>query len=512
VEQFLSAIAGPLPSEEEFLLALQLAEGPSSTMSAGLNDWKQMYLLAREAGDPRMTATALNNIYSGLNSSGRATEALLCARRFLAVGQSTGDPLVVGHALNSIAWAYWVMGDHVAAFDVAREAVTHAATLEAKGSVHPLSAFTGPHAVRSMSTDLLRSIRESRGQLRRGLADREAVLKIERERGEPQRVVGALQSLGLVYKDLGKHTAAERCLDEALRETEIASFRDERARLLARAGLLGNLGVVATHQGDTDRALVLIEEAMGIYADLSDEFGRIGGLGQKGRALLRAGRVSESIACLDEMLGLAQEFAAESWRQAAHFNLTRAHIAAGDPAAAAFHGEQAAALSREKLGHVGVDVHWLRAILFAPVAAPNAQRADPRRFVALAYYAIDAMHEEVRGSLPPVVIGRWIDEFEILIDTVFRLPPSEQLQLSVAHFASPAEQAIEKIAEVSPFLGCFPVDIGLYCVESLRAQDFQERFSSTPRTWSRITTSTWLQNSRELSRRLSDWTAANRSW
>jgi hypothetical protein len=31
-------MVGPLPSEEEFLLALQLAEGPSSPMTAGLED------------------------------------------------------------------------------------------------------------------------------------------------------------------------------------------------------------------------------------------------------------------------------------------------------------------------------------------------------------------------------------------------------------------------------------------------------------------------------------------
>ena len=194
--------------------------------------------------------------------------------------------------------------------------------------------------------------------------------------------------------------------------------------------------------------------------------------------MLQAGRVADSIACLDEMLGLAQEFGAELWQQAAHFNLTRAHIAAGDPCRAAFHIEQAAALAREKLGRVNTDVHWLRAILFAPMGAANAEHWDPCRFVALAYYALDALREEVRGSLPPVVVGRWIDEFEILIGTVFRLPASAPLQLGVASVdagRSPAEQAIERIAEDSPFLGWVPLDIGLYCVETLRAQGFQER-------------------------------------
>jgi len=437
-----------------------------------------MYRLAREGGDPRMTAMALQNIYAGLNSSGRAAEALMCARWLLAVGQSTSDPLVIGHALNDIAWAYWVMGDHVAAFDAARYVVTHATTLEAEGSVHALSAFTGPHAVRAMATDLLRTIRQSRGQLRQALADSKAALTIDRERGDPLRVISSLEGLGLSYKALGDYEAAGSCFDEAIRETGNANFRDERARLLTRAGLLGNLGVVLTHQGDTERALKFIEEGMSIYDGLSDRFGRIGGLGQKGRALLREGRVSESIVCLNEMLGLAQEFDAESWRQAAHFNLTRAHFAMGNLAEAAFHAEQAAALSREKLGRVGVDVYWLRAILFAPIAAVNAERGDPCRFVALAYHALDALQQEVRGSLPPVVVGRWIDEFEILIDTVLRLPPSVPLKLGVAPFeggGSPAEQAIERIAGDSPFLGWLPLDIGLYCVESLRAQGFQER-------------------------------------
>ena len=478
MKQSLSTIVWPLPSEEEFLLALQLGEGPPSPMASGLEDWKQMYQMAREDGDPRMTAVALQNIYSGLNSSGRATEALMCARWLLAVGQSTGVPLVVAHALNDIAWAYWVMGDHVAALDAAREAITHAATLESKGSVHPLPGFTGWHEVRSMATDLQRIVRQSRGQLRGAVANHEAALTIYRKRRDPLRVISTLESLGNVYKAHSDHAAAVRCFEEALRKTETESFGSEQGRLLTRAGLLGNLAVVLTHQGDTDRALALIEEEMGILAGLTDEFGRIGGFGQKGRALMRAGRVPEAIACLEEMLKLAQEFGAESWRQAAHFNLARAHIVAGDLSGAAFHGEQAAALAREKLGHVGVDVHWLRAILFAPMVAANAQRGDVYRFVALAYYALDALREEVRGSLPPVVVGRWIDEFEILIDTVFRLPPSAPVQLGMAQFGggvSPAEQAIDGIAGVSPFLGWLPLDIGLYCVESLRAQGFQER-------------------------------------
>jgi hypothetical protein len=155
VEQFLSLSGEPQPSEEEFLVGLQLSEGPSSPMTGGRRDWKRMYQMARAGGDDRMMAIALQNIYSALNTSGNAAEALLCARWLLAVAQGTGNSLVAGHALNNIAWAYWVMGDHVAAFHAAREAVTHATALEAERSTHAFSGFTGPNAVRTMATDLL---------------------------------------------------------------------------------------------------------------------------------------------------------------------------------------------------------------------------------------------------------------------------------------------------------------------------------------------------------------------
>lgn len=478
MEQVLSTIGEPSPSEEEFLLVLQLSEDPPGTMTAGRRDWKQMYRMARAGGDHRMTAIAVQNIYSALATSGKAAEATVCARWLLAIAQEAGDPLVAGHARNDIAWAYWVMGDHVAAYQAAQEALTHATTLEAEQSTHASFGFTGPDSVRAMAADLLTQIRHARGQIRQGLADREAALAIHRERGDALQVISALEGLALVHKDLGDQDAAVRCFAEALRVTEAASLSNEQMRLLTRAGLLGNLGVALTHKGETDRALAVIEEAISIYVRLSDSFGRIGALGQKGRALLCAKRVPESIACFHEMVRLAREFDAMSWRQAAHFNLARAYVTAGDVAKAAFHCEQSAALAKEKLGYIGVELHWLRAALFAPPGATRKRGRDGPRFVALAYYALEALHRAVRGSLPVAVVGQWIDEFEILIDIVLNLVPGLSLDLGATaqlDEKSSAGQVIEAMAQNSPFIGRVLLDIALYCVESLRAQGFQER-------------------------------------
>lgn len=427
--QTLKPPIGPIPAEHDFLLALQLAEGPPGQINIGIGQWKPLYEMASEADDSFGMITALQNIYSCLNSAGRSSEALLCARRLLALGGAVGDPLVVGHALNNIAWAYWVMGDAVSAFGVAREAFEHAVTLKNKPLIHPL---TGPEAIRTAATELLHLIRMSRGQLRRAVADQKAALRIYRERAEPSGIVSALEGLGLVHKDLGDYVTAARYFLEGLHETEQSTFPNAQARLLARAGLLGNLAVVLTYQGDTASALAHIEEGTVICRALSDQFGLIGLLGQKGRALLRAGQVRESIDALESMLRLARDFSASSWCHAAHINLARAHLTMGARTLAAYHCEQATELAKEKHGHIDVEHYWLRAVIFHPRATVEQRDGDISRFVALAYHAVEALHDAVRGSLPEAVIARWIDAFETLLDAVFGHLPCVPLQLATS--------------------------------------------------------------------------------
>lgn len=481
MEESFGPFAMPVTSETEFSIILQLAESPPSPMNDGLKQWKQLYELARDGSDIRGTVFALQNIFSGLTSIGRTREALVCARRLLGLGQETGDPLIVGHALNNIASAYWVMGDHVAAHHMAEVAIRHAKGLSAKPLLHP---FTGPEAIRKMATDLLHSIRLSRRELRRAIADQEAMLQVHRACGDIRNVICSMEGLGLVHKDLGNNDQAVHWFEAALQETANADIPDGRTRLLMRAGLLGNLGVVLTNADNTSDALGRIEEALAIYSALSDAFGQIGALGQKGRALLQGGYVSESVDCFEVMLRLARQYDAESWQQAAHFNLARAHLTAGDLSEAAMHCERSVALAEEKLGHAGVDLHWLRAALFHPHVAMR-RSADPAvyttRFIALGYYALRALHQNVRGAMPSTVINRWFDEFEALIQAALHLPatipfriPSDE-QAGAPSLRDGARAALSTIALASPFVGWLPLDIALYCVEAFRAQEFQEQ-------------------------------------
>lgn len=473
--QFMDPPIGPLPSEEDFLFTLKLSEGPPNFSISGIGQWKWMYRLASEAHDPRTMIVAIQNIYSGLNSAGRSGEALVCARRLLSLGYEVGDALVVGHAINNIAWAYWVMGDHLSALHVSREAFAYAATLRGKPLIHPL---TGSEEIRASATELIRLVGQSRGYLRRGIADREAALQIYRKRRDLPRIISSLEGLGLVYKDLGDYSVAADYFTEALREADNGAFPNEQSRLLTRAGLLGNLAVVLTYQGETTNALAYIEEAIQVYLVLSDQFGLISALGQKGRALLRSGLVHESIEIFQAMHKHASAFNADSWCYAAHFNLSRAYLAVGERAQAALHSECACMLAKEKLGHIGIDDHWLRAMLFHPLATQDAKGGDLERFVALAYHAVAALHHAVRGSFPGVVIKRWIDAFETLLETICHQVPNKPLSLTQwieTPDGQAAFNAIEDAAQASPFIGWQPSDIGLYCAESLRAQEFQER-------------------------------------
>jgi CHAT domain-containing protein/tetratricopeptide (TPR) repeat protein len=468
-------------SEADFFLTLQLCERPQNLMDEGLKDWKQIYQLARGSGDIRGITFALQNIFSGLNSNGRTPEALVCARRLLTIGHEADDLLVVSHALCNIASVYWVMGNYVSATQAAREAIRNANQLNSKPLLHQ---FTGPEAIKKMASDLLHSIKHARGELRGGVAHREAMLAIHQQCGDILNVISSMESLGLVHKDLGDIEEALRWFFAALQELENADIPDNRVRFIVRAGLLGNIGVVLTNKGDVKGALEHIEESLNIYSMLSDAFGQISAFGQKGRALLRAWRIAESVDCFEAMLKLARDYDSDSWQQAAHFNLARVYLIEGNRLNAAVHCEIAVLLAREKLGHIGVDLYWLRAALFHPQLEGEADHHVPytARFIALAYYALDALHREVRGSMPTAVIDRWIDEFEAVMQAILSLPATAPLQVppiesigSKLTSQQSIQNALDSIALDSPFVGWIPLDIALYCVESFRAQSFQER-------------------------------------
>jgi hypothetical protein len=84
--------------------------------------------------------------------------------------------------------------------------------------------------------------------------------------------------------------------------------------------------------------------------------------------------------------------------------------------------------------------------------------------------------------MPSVIIDRWLDEFEAVMQAVLRLPATVPLHIlpveqvggeSTSLHAT--QKALDTIARNSPFVGWLPLDVALYCVESFRAQGFQER-------------------------------------
>ena len=469
----------PTISDEEFSLLLSLIENAPTPLTDGLTQWKQIYEIAKECGDGNGMARGIQSILSVLGANGRAVEGLICARRMLTVAYEIGDLLIAGHALNAIASMHWMMGDHIAAFDACKRALAFARELPPKPMIH---SFLGPEAIRERATDLLFTLRHSRGQLRRAIADHAAMLDIHRRSGNSLQVVGSMESLGLVYKDLGENAEALKWFSEALQEVQTVDSSDPRVQALVRAGILGNLGVLLTTEGDAEEALKCIGQSEDIYTALSDVFGQIAVYGQKGRALLYAGSVSEALDSFEKMLRLALQYDASSWQNAAHYNLARAWLASGDRLRAAVYCDHATLVAEEKLGHAGVDMNWLRASLFHPQVPVQQANADDARFVSLAYYAFYELHQAVRGARPSVVVAKWIDDFEDVIQVALQLPPNEPLRCPAIQLASAGTVAegaalnrLQVLIQKSPFAGLLPLEIGLYCLESLRAQEFQEK-------------------------------------
>ncbi|MFE8014450.1 BTAD domain-containing putative transcriptional regulator [Streptomyces antibioticus] len=117
------------------------------------------------------------------------------------------------------------------------------------------------------------------------------------------------------------------------------------------ANALCNLSRLYERMNRTDSAIDLAQQGVGIFQQLGLSLRLANGRYALGVALIRAGRLSEGLVQLSDALTMFGSNRQRLWEGTTHFRIAQLHLAAGRPAQAAQHAEQALAI-----GFIGGDL------------------------------------------------------------------------------------------------------------------------------------------------------------
>lgn len=181
-------------------------------------------------------------------------------------------------------------------------------------------------------------------------ADEEARLAIllAQAAGDPAPCCWAPNDRGIIALYQGRNEDGEKHLQEA-----IANYRSD-GNLPGEASALCNLSRIQVKLGRLTSAVELARRGVAIYDQLGLTVRLANGRLALGIALSAADRNTEALDELHEALRLFQVNRQRLWEGTANFRICEAHLAAGQPALAAQHAEQALALRV-----IGGD--WMRA-------------------------------------------------------------------------------------------------------------------------------------------------------
>lgn len=454
-------------SDDAFDALLSLSSG-----GHGDPHWRDVYRMAIDARDARMAQVALTSIGGGLASDGRYAEAEACSRRWLAWALASGDMLAMGHACMAVAAARWSAGSAAGAIAAAHHALHLADLANHSASISP--GFSGPATLRLAAREQLLMIRLARGELRRARAEQIELLELHRHAGDARAMAGALEGMGHLAKAMGRYAEAFEWYEKGMRESEAL---EPSTRDWIQAGLLGNAAVALTWLGDTEGALECARNGRSLCTMLGDPIGIIASLGQEARAHLRAHAPGAAIPLLEDMLKRSDLARVAGWRKAAHSNLATALLAQGHRKAAVAHCEAAFALAGDAFGNPSLEDWWLRVEVVNPTEGPvvaGEPFGDARLCLALAGFAVEVLQAEQRLSRPSALAERWIGQVEAVIVLAFGQGATALEVPEPFELAEPL-RCLAAVAASSPFRGWLAQDIGFYCAECLRAQEFQEQ-------------------------------------
>ncbi|MGW7386472.1 BTAD domain-containing putative transcriptional regulator [Streptomyces sp. NPDC054794] len=319
-------------------------EQPPSEREAAMSRLLDFYLAtaagvyAIERPGDRMVVHLAPTSYRGLSFTGRAealdwlfAEAqclLACARQ-----QTTGRGL--GRAVDLL----WAAKDLAESGANAKQYETAAVTLRDAAQVD-----TDVRA-ESRARTALSNVHLAAGRYSEADEEARCAVALAATAGDAAPISWASTDRGIIALSQGRYEEAEEFLTTAR-----DGYRADGNRP-GEASALCNLSRLYERMNRTSDAVTLAQQGVNIFQQLGLTLRLANGRYALGVALIQAGRLSEGLVQLTDALAMFGNNRQRLWEGTAHFRIAQLHLAAGRPAQAAQHAEQALAI-----GFIGGDL------------------------------------------------------------------------------------------------------------------------------------------------------------
>ena len=281
---------------------------------------------ARQGQAELATRCALASV-AGFKTDGPYAEGLaLLAALHPLVGLSAQTQIEL---LTNTARFHHLLGDHVAAERLHREALTHA---EALGAPGPESAVRGNLGI----------LFYEQGRLQEALEAFRAAMQLSQVQGDPARENNWLNHCGVVLRMLGRTDEAIALHERGLRlSQQLGSARNETAHRIS-------LGVLHSQLGHLEQATEAYRAALALVRRDGDRYSESVCLGNLGVQHALQGELKEARALLEEAYTIAASMGDSAGECDARTNLGHMLCVSGAPAEAAVHLERALQLARAR--------------------------------------------------------------------------------------------------------------------------------------------------------------------
>ncbi|MFF9583157.1 BTAD domain-containing putative transcriptional regulator [Streptomyces achromogenes] len=236
------------------------------------------------------------------------------------------------------------------------------------------------------------------GRFEEAGAEAAQAIELARSTGDPWTSGNAHNEQGIIANCLNQRAVSEVHLLEAIK-----AFRADGNRP-GEASALCNLSRVLVSLGRVPTAIDLVRKGIAIYDELGLTFRLANARYALGIALGHGGRHDEALHELDGALATFTVNRQRLWEGTTHFRIAQVHLAAGRPAQAAQHAEQA--LTTGCIGGEWMRAHILTLLGRSLRSLGQTDRAKACWHEALAIYESSGSPEadELRRLLPSVAL------------------------------------------------------------------------------------------------------------
>lgn len=176
------------------------------------------------------------------------------------------------------------------------------------------------------------------GRIQQAEKEAHRAMELAASAGDATAVSWVANDHGLICLHQGRYAAGEVFFEQAIEGHRAAGNR------LGEAVTLANLSRAHLDLGNVSRAVGIARHSLAVHSELGRPMRRASAHFALGLALARAGRHAEALSQFVDAQDIFTEHRQRLWVGNTHFRMAEVHLAAGRPAQAAQHAEQALAL------------------------------------------------------------------------------------------------------------------------------------------------------------------------